>query len=251
MKRLMSQKETTLVNAYADGELDLANCLVIEEQMSRNPMLAAEYRRIAALQRLLRKRLPHEMASPRLRTRVEELVGMRPRRLSWRTLVASIAATAVTATISTALVLALAPIPLPPFREAVIAAHIRSLMAPHPFDIASSDRHTVKPWFNGRTAQLPRTVDLAEAGFPLIGARVDVIGQTAVPTLVYGHAEHLVSLTTVPAPGRARSIPQTHAAGGYNMMNWTDEGVAYWAVSDIGYEALRAFTRSFRSKDES
>jgi len=249
MKRLMSQKETALVNAYADGELDLANSLVIEECMSRDPMLAAEYRNIAALQRLLRKRLPHEMAYPRLRARVEELVGMRPRRPSWRTLVASIVATAVTAAISTSLVLA--PIPVPPFREAVIAAHIRSLMAPHPFDIASSDRHTVKPWFNGRTAQLPPVVDLAEVGFPLIGARVDVIGQTAVPTLVYGHAGHLLSLTTVPAPGRARSIPQTHAAGGYNMMNWTDEGVDYWAVSDIGYEALRGFARSFRSKDES
>jgi anti-sigma factor RsiW len=248
MKRLMSQKETTLVNAYADGELDLANSLVLEEQMLRNPTLAAEYRHITALQRLLRERLPHEMASPRLRARVEELVGMRPRRTSWRTLVASIVATAVTAAISTSLVLA--PIPLPPFREAVIAGHIRSLMAPHPFDIASSDRHTVKPWFNGRTAQLPRVVDLAEAGFPLIGARVDVIGQTAVPTLVYGHAEHLVSLTTVPAPDRVRSSPRSHAAGGYNMMNWTDEGVAYWAVSDVGYEELRAFTRSFRSKDE-
>jgi anti-sigma factor RsiW len=250
MKRLMSQKETALVNAYADGELDPANSLVIEEQMLRNPTLAAEYRHIAALQTLLRERLPHEMASPRLRARVEELVGMRPQRTSWRTLVVSIVATAVTAAISTSLVLA--PIPLlPPFREAVIAGHIRSLMAPHPFDIASSDRHTVKPWFNGRTAQLPRVVDLAEAGFSLIGARVDVVGQTAVPTLVYGHAEHLVSLTTVPAPGRVRSIPQSHAAGGYNMMNWTDEGVAYWAVSDIGYEELRAFTRSFRSKDES
>jgi anti-sigma factor RsiW len=111
---------------------------------------------------------------------------MWPRRPSRRTLVASIVATAVTAAISISLVLA--PIPVPPFREAVIAAHIRSLMAPHPFNIASPDRHTGKPWFNGRTAQLPRVVDLAAAGFPLIGTRVDVVGQTAAPTQVYGHA---------------------------------------------------------------
>ena len=67
-------------------------------------------------------------------------------------------------------------------------------MAPQPTDVSSSDRHTVKPWFNSRIPQSPQVVDLADKGFPLVGGRIDVIGTRPVPTLVYRHRQHLISL---------------------------------------------------------
>ena len=71
-------------------------------------------------------------------------------------------------------------------------------MAPRPIDVASSDRHTVKPWFAGRIPQAPRVVDLAKEDFPLVGGRLDVVAEAPVPTLVYGHSKHLISVTAVP-----------------------------------------------------
>src|SRR5437660_8732797 len=86
----------------------------------------------------------------------------------------------------------------------VVAGHIRSLLAPQPFDIASSDRHTVKPWFTSRLPESPQVVDLAGQGFVLVGGRVDVVGHDPVATIVYKHAAHTVSLTTLP-PGQSVS----------------------------------------------
>jgi anti-sigma factor RsiW len=60
--------------------------------------------------------------------------------------------------------------------ESVVDSHMRGLMAQQPADIASSDRHTVKPWFNSRIPQSPQVIDLGKDGFPLIGGRVDVVG---------------------------------------------------------------------------
>jgi anti-sigma factor RsiW len=130
--------------------------------------------------------------------------------------------------------------------DAILDAHIRSLMAPQPMDVASSDRHTVKPWFNGRIPQAPRVVDLANEDFPLIGGRLDVVEGMPVPTLVYGHRKHVISLTAIPASGRANSAPAPHAVDGYSVYRWIEEGVAYWAISDVAPTELGKFAELFR-----
>jgi anti-sigma factor RsiW len=118
-------------------------------------------------------------------------------------------------------------------RVGVVDAHIRALMARAPIDVASSDQHTVKPWFNGRIPQAPRVVDLAKENFPLVGGRIDVVGEKPVPTLVYHHRKHLISVTAVPDAKHADTAPVLTTADGYNVYRWTEGGVAYWAVSDL------------------
>ena len=247
MTDLLFRARSVIVHAYLDGELDSANTLAFEEQMSNDPELAAECERIRAYQELVRKHFPRQKAPAGLRARIGALVGA-PRPIaqnSWRALAASIAITAVVASGATSLILS--PEPTETARDAVIAAHIRSLMAPQPIDVASSDRHTVKPWFNGKISDAPRVVDLAEASFPLVGGRLDVVVHTAVPTLVYRHAKHLISLTAVPAPGRSDTGPVSRSTGGYNIVNWSSDGATYWAVSDIQATDLSTFARLFRT----
>jgi anti-sigma factor RsiW len=122
---------------------------------------------------------------------------------------------------------------------------VRAMMAPQPTDVSSSDRHTVKPWFSGRIPQAPRVIDLTDKGFPLVGGRIDVVGTRPVPTLVYRHRQHLISLVAAPiASGAAPSTRQTIA--GYNVLSWRDDDTAYWAVSDLGLTDLEAFAAAFR-----
>jgi anti-sigma factor RsiW len=237
-----------LVHAYLDGQLDPANALGITQQMERDPALAAEAERVKALQQLIRERLPREDALPGLRARIETSVGGAGRlrtQPSWRALAASIALTAMVASSSTWLVVGSQQPTM--VADALVSDHIRSLIAPQPVDIVSSDRHTVKPWFNGRIPNSPRVVDLAKEDFPLIGGRIDVVGQAPVSTLVYRHAKHVISLTAMPTDSRFELEKTPRAVNGYNVVHWVDNGVSYWAISDLEAKELEEFAQLFRT----
>ena len=231
-----------LVHAYCDGELDPANALAFERRMAEDPRLAAERDRIAALKRAMAKLRP-ATAPPVLRGRVERAVGMRrpAPRPTWMALAASIALAVVVSSGATWSVLQ--PRQGGLVADEVLGSHIRSLMATQPFDVASSDRHTVKPWFNGRIVESPRVVDLASDGFPLVGGRIDVIAKTPVPSLVYRYQKHLISVT---ATRGGAAPPSERDVDGYHMVGWTDAGVSYWAVSDVGLAELDQFVKLFR-----
>jgi anti-sigma factor RsiW len=237
-----------LVHAYLDGELDPANALEIAQRMSTDPALAAEGSRVTALQQLIHERLPREVSPLGLRARIEASVGGHRRvreRPSWRALAASIALTAMVASSSTWLIIGSPPESTT--ADSLVSDHIRALMAPQPIDVASSDRHTVKPWFNGRIPESPRVVDLAKQDFPLVGGRLDVVGQTPVPTLVYRHAQHLISLTEIPAGSRLEVTRTPGTINGYNVVHWTENGVSYWAISDLAASKLEDFAQLFRT----
>jgi anti-sigma factor RsiW len=241
------ENDRLLLNAYIDGELDPAHALEFERRLADNPALASERMRIEALRGAMRERLPREAASPELHRRVAALARPRSYPVNWRAGWASMAASIAVAFAagSIATFVAIGPGGREPVPELLVASHVRSLMASQTVDVASSDRHTVKPWFNGKLPQSPRVVDLAAQGFPLVGGRIDVIGLTPVPTLVYHARQHVISLTALPAPQRADA--PIHPIDGYNVVEWTDGPLAYWAVSDVAAPELENFAKAFRA----
>jgi anti-sigma factor RsiW len=238
--------ESLLVHAYLDGELDPAAAIALEQRMTEEPALAAERERIQALRQLLQESLPPAAPPPDLRRRVEASLGLRASTpsSSWRAMAASVALGAFIAGGSTWALLQHQA--YDDTADMVVASHIRGLMAPQATDVTSSDRHTVKPWFNGRIPQAPRVVDLSAANFPLVGGRIDVIDRTPVPTLVYRRRQHVISLTAVPSAGRTGSRTP-RARDGYNVLTWSDNGVTYWAASDLNARELGEFAAAFQS----
>jgi anti-sigma factor RsiW len=235
-----------LVHGYLDGELDPAHALDLERAIAADPALVAERDSTQALSNLIRDRLASERAPAGLRSRIESAVGLRRAqpRPTWGMLAAASLLVAVMASSTTWLTLR----PLQTeTAEMVVADHLRALMAPQPADVASTDRHTVKPWFNGRVAQAPKVVDLTREGFPLIGGRVDVVDRVPVPTLVYRHNQHLISLTAIPATGV--KSPTRRTIAGFNVLDWSDNSVHYWAASDLGTSDLDSFAKAFREAD--
>ena len=238
-----------LVHAYLDGELDPVHAIEMEHRLAADPALAAERDRIAALRSAIKEQLPPDPAPEDLVTLAEYIGGMRPERPrpSWQALAAAvILAAAITGGTTWFL---LRPNPAEASAELAVASHVRAMMAPQPIDVSSSDRHTVKPWFSGRIPQAPRVVDLTDKGFPLVGGRIDVIGTRPVPTLVYRHRQHLISLIAAPIASGAPSDARRTIAG-YNVLSWRDDNTAYWAVSDLGPADLEAFAATFRDSSD-
>ena len=244
-----------LLQALADGELDAATSLALERRIAADPALQAEQARHAALRQVF-ERLPRPQVTDAFQARIAALAAAMPlakvpravpaRRFEWRAMAASIVVTALLASGGTAWLDRRAT--PDPTAAAIASSHRRSLLAASPIDIASSDRHTVKPWLDAKVGLSPPAVDLAASGFALLGGRADVIGERVVPALVYRHHEHLITLVAEPrTPDMPLAEPAPEAAGGFTLVHWTDPAFAYWAISDTERPALEAFVREFRA----
>jgi anti-sigma factor RsiW len=244
----LSKNDELLLNAYLDGELDPLEASRFEARLASEPALATEIEAYRLLRAALRSDLAEDVPSPDLRRRITSSLNRRaPRRNpAWGALAASFVAGAVLAGSMTFGVL---------HRQAgdqvaseVVSAHIRSLMAPAPTDVPSSDHHTVKPWFNGKLAFAPVVPDLGSKGYPLVGARVDVVGLEPAATLVYSRGKHLISLTQMPAGKEPVEPARSYEERGFIARSWTQGGVTYFAVSDAAAEELEAFVKLFKAE---
>ena len=197
-----------LLQALADGELDGANAAAAEAHMRSCAECTAEFERIIEVRKLLAQgHLRHE--APRaLRARISEMLDAEPvmpaPRMArptpvWNWLGGG-AAGALAA--SLALLVTAPQLSAPAIEQELVASHVRSLLAEHLVDVQTSNRHVVKPWFNGKIDFAPPVVDLAAQGFPLVGGRLDYVQGHVVPALVYQRRLHRLNLFVSPAPDR-------------------------------------------------
>ncbi len=127
----------------------------------------------------------------------------------------------------------------------VVSAHLRSLQAEHLIDVQTSDQHTVKPWFNGRLDVAPPVVDLTAQGFMLIGGRLDYVDGRAVAAIVYRRRNHVINLFVAQSAGSERSA-KAETVQGFNIRFWSEQGLNFWAVSDLNTEELQEFVEKFQ-----
>jgi anti-sigma factor RsiW len=243
----MSCRQGQWLHGYFDGELDAVRAAEFEAHLEACPACA----NALAVQQGLRSALAaadlYAEAPASLRARVRaELPRSRaagtPRPARW----IGLAAAASLAFVSIGLWRA-----VPAWRDdvagreqarQVLDAHLRSLQLSHLTDVASTDQHTVKPWFVGKLDFAPAVVDLASAGFPLVGGRLDVVGGRSVAALVYARRKHVVNVFVWPSETSDAPL-RSGAERGYNWIRWTRGGMHFWAVSDVAVPELEELAR--------
>ncbi len=249
------------LNAALDGELDAMASLAFERELRDDRTLAAEYRRLVALRDAVRHHAPREAAPQALADRIAALApppqAAAPtatvvplRRRAWldRRALALAASFAVLGfAVGAGLTALRTPSGSSEVAQRLVSDFARAEIAGQPFDVASSDRHTVKPWLADRTTVSASIVDLAPEGFPLVGGRVAIVDRVPAPTLVYRHNEHVVAVTELPLGAEnARAAGAIETIDCYHVARWADANLAYVAVSDMDEKTLGEFVEAFR-----
>ncbi|WP_322073138.1 anti-sigma factor family protein [Burkholderia cepacia] len=124
--------------------------------------------------------------------------------------------------------------------DELVSSHVRADLSARDIDVISTDRHTVKPWFNGRLDYAPPVEDLAANGFALVGGRLDYVGRRRVAVLVYRYRQHVIDVYVRPA-GEGPGAPYSTVSQGYALDRWDAAGMTWWAVTDAEPSALAAF----------
>ncbi|HEX3350029.1 MAG TPA: anti-sigma factor [Acetobacteraceae bacterium] len=240
-----------LIQAEVDGELDVASAAELAAHIETCPECAALHAQLVALSRRLREEIGRAEAPAALRETLTARfapiapapIAMPARRLAPRRFVPVLGFAGGFA-LAAAVMLAILPGDTGLENE-LIADHVRALQPGHLMDVASSDQHTVKPWFNGKLDYAPPVKDLAAAGFPLLGGRLDAVGNRTVGVMVYRSDKHLIDLFVWPAAAIG-DVP-TGSHDGFHVVGWSEDGMVFRAVSDVEAGKLADFARQWRS----
>lgn len=239
----------TRLDAYHDGELELAPSLALEVHLASCPACSQRYAALRLQSSRIRIEAPRYAAPESLRRSLEgrfsekspsrEKAPAKSRTWSIWSLPAAAAA---------ALLLGIAVwSQLPAGDEAlageVVAAHTRAMMNGRLVEVASSDQHAVKPWFSTRVDFAPPVKDYAAQGFELAGGRVDYLDNRRVAALAYKQRGHMIDVFIWPLESARERAPATLTQRGFNVVRFDRGRMAYWLVSDLNADDLGRFAR--------
>ena len=247
----------TLLHALADGELDAGHVRDVDAHVAGCADCAAKLKAIRALREAIAGSSLKEAAPAHLRSRIEALfpapapvaapAAAKEGQISrwWRSFLGGFSVgAALSAAVAAMLIIGIfGPDPNQQVADEVVSAHIRSLQAGHLMDVETSDQHTVKPWFNGKLDVAPPVIDLTAQGFTLLGGRLDYIDGEPVASVIYQRRKHVINLFVAQRLGIARASIMSKTIQGYNVRHWTEQGLDFWAVSDLAGDELDEFVQ--------
>jgi anti-sigma factor RsiW len=248
-----------LLDAYADGELDLVRHIELEAHMKTCPACMRRSEEIGARRTRIRDTLPRFSASQQLREKIhaslraeaKKTARQRPLRfpVAWQGWNLAGLAASVTVAMLAGYSLGNHRARSASIADEAIAEHMRSLQASHLMDVISTDRHTVKPWFSGRLDFSPPVADLADIGFPLAGGRLDQIDGHTAAALVFRRRLHAINVFFWPADETASPLSDASKSG-FNAQGWSHGGLNFLAVSEIPADDLDQFVREYRKRTQ-
>ncbi len=255
--------EIQTLNAFIDDELDLASRLEMEGRMQRDAGLRAQVEGLRQWRKTLREGADYHAAPAALRRRVLMAAEPQPHpqppvpaRLStaqaavrrWLGARALGLSLGVVVLALVANLVRLQGVQSERLMEDVVASHVRSTLGQHLVDVASSERHTVKPWLSSKLDFSPPVPGLQTSGAEFLGGRVDYLDGHPVAALVYRQRAHVVNSFVWPATA-ADSRAEFSLQRGFQIAHWSRSGMQHWVISDLSREEFFAFVAALEAAE--
>ena len=229
-------ERTLLVQADFDGELDAAQAAALQGHLAQCAQCQGVQAQLVRSRALLRA-APRYAAPSELRDTRRSHASRLRIGLGW--------GSAVAAALFASFVL-LVP-RSPDVGAQLVSNRLRALQVEsHLIDVASSDHHTVKPWFAGKVDFAPPVKQLDADGYVLKGGRVDVVEGGPAAVLVYQAGRHLIDVYIWPASRGRGGLVQSRQVDGFSLRQWQEGDLAVWCVSDISAAELARFAQRWQ-----
>jgi anti-sigma factor RsiW len=255
-----TQVDLQQLNAFIDDELDLKSQLEFEARLRHDAALRTQADRLRQLRSALREGAEYHAAPAALRQRLRASLAPpaapstpRPwagaatvvqRWFGWRAMMTSLAMATV---LAVALNLVwMRSTQTDRVQGDVVASHVRSTLGQRLVDVASSDRHTVKPWLSSKLDFSPPVAELSLPGSVFLGGRVDYVDGRPVAALAYLQGQHVMNAFLWPSEGQDRAAVFT-AERGFQVAHWTRSGMNHWVISDLSREEFTTVVRALEA----
>ena len=241
---------TGKLDAYLDGELSPADARALSEHLRACAACAAES--VSRLQQKRALQIAGRRFTPEaaFRARIQQSLAVRPR-ISWSRVWLPVLATTIVLVIAGAVFLNVN------HRQGaeqqllseLADLHVATLASSNPVDVVSSDRHTVKPWFQGKIPFTFNLPELQDSPFVLVGAKVSYLNQSPGAELIFRVRQHQISVFIFPEHSLenlpARDATQTTLS--FNVRSWTHNGLRYFVIGDASPQDLDKLSERMKS----
>jgi anti-sigma factor RsiW len=242
-----TQDRATLAT-YLDGELAADQEATLQQHLHTCPECAAEIASMVSLRRAMKPAGSRFKPTAEFRQKIQAQISRRPGlRFSWlwpiATAMLAVMVVAVVWTRQSALRSEM-------FRE-VADLHISDLASANPYDVVSSDRHTVKPWFQGRIPFAFNLPEFAGSGYTLLGGRMIYLHQQPAAQVVVGAGQHRISVLILQENSGLGGV--SLGSGGvavrdsFNVDTWQRNGLRFFVIGDAEKGVIQRLAQALQS----
>lgn len=226
-------QDRAALEAYLDGEATTEQESALRQHLQACTVCAAELGTMIVQRRHTRAAATRFTPSPEFRRKVQAEVAARPRRFPTARFVVA-TALSLAAMILIVIWMRQSSLQAGTFRE-VADLHVSDLASANPYDVISSDRHTVKPWFQGRIPFAFNLPEFAGTEFTLLGGRVVYLQQQPAAQMMVAAGKHKISMIIAQETVMHTVFPLSHAAivrNSFNVETWSRHGLTFFFIGD-------------------
>jgi anti-sigma factor RsiW len=230
------------LDAYLDGELTSEAMRLLDAHLRTCQSCSADALARVQFKRSIKNAGMRFTPSAELRSKVQKRIGAGPRRswnIAWKLATAALGLVLIAGAF--AAYVGRESLRQQHFYSELADLHVATLASPNPVDVISSDRHTVKPWFQGKVPFTFNLPELQSSDFTLLGGRVSYLGQASGAHLIFQVRKHEISVFIFPesSAGWSPNDSKVERRQTFNVEQWNQGGLHYIVFGDAAPEDIQ------------